>query len=726
MNEQNFTYSSGGDGIEPPSIFIIEVGSLLKYLIKGQAGSLFFSGVNRVWSSLEKEWGFKLPQYLLKENPLINERSYRFLYRERELARSKVHPGKTLVIPSEGKLARIPGNVDADPIYNKPCVWIEPGESINLQTTEPYTASIDGIILQHLEMTIRANARNLITRDLISEKITDVNMSNPDLVHAVLTKINLNYLVSVMQNLIPEGIPLTDIQEIMIALANIEMTKNQTPDRMTEVLRKVFRDKLHEHVFGDRLLLFTLPGNKLQVWFYAKAKNNKLDENDPIVKNFIAELTNLYISFQSKGFRLGVICAAPVRLILRRLLEKHLPDVVVLKPGEIDPDKDILVIKKIEGNGMKLWLNWQWFWLTAKSAEKKHFEDSFKNLMDYLRKRKEKYIAGRSRSRDVGSPFENIYQKAISQEPGKNLPAVANFSLKQKIAIYLLDCSSDFLKEVMYQLDSKSIALLSREMARLPIDILRFRNELLKDIPIFMGINQTAREIARYINTTLEDEVHPLELTPLYKLAVLISSLSPGASDLIYKHLLKKLSRKDLGDLVLEVQDYKIRSTSNLKAAIVEDFLWFYRGSSTPAVLYSRNHWLDEARRIALKSPKKLAIAMRDMWLDGAVVVERFERFVRNDPEMAAFWIRKYISAKKENNLKLLLIEKAIILTKMLPPELRDQVINNMDSGWQLVFKHLNLRGATKPEESWMVLTQMLSYYYSNFEAGKFSKPHHN
>ena len=726
MKEESTNFTTRKENSEPPSIFIIEVGSLLNYLLKGKAGNHFFSEINRIWDSLEKEWGFTLPQYLLKENPLINERTYRFMYREKELVRSQVHPGKTLVIASKEKLGRIPGKIDDDPIYRKPCVWVEPGETLNLQTGDPFMASIDNLIIQHLEMVLRSYARELITIDLIRKKITDINLSNPDLVHSVLTKINLNYLVSVMKNLIPEGIPLTDIAEIMNAMANIEVTRNQTPDRMTEILRKIFRDKLHEHAFGDRLLLFTLPGNKLQLWFHTRSKSNKLDEKDPIVRNFIEELTNLYISFQSKGFRLGVICAAPVRLILRRLLEKHLPDVVVMKPGEIDPDKDILVIKKIESKGVKLWANWQWFWLTAKSPEKQYFKDSFRNLMEYLKKRKEKYIAGRAKHSSGIQQEEVIFQQASPREIGRNLPAVANFTLKQKIAIYLMDCSSEFLREVMAKLDSKSIALLSREMARLPREILRFKYDLLKDVPVFLGIDHSVEHIAQYINSSLNDEIHPLEMTPLYKLAVLISTLSPGTSDLIYKHLLKKLSREDLGDLVLEVQDYKIRSTSHLKVSIVEDFIWYYRGAFSPVVLYSQKHWQDEARRIALREPKKTAMALRDLWLDGSVLLERFEKFVKSDPERAAFWIRKYISSKKENNQKLLLIEKAISLTRLLPPEIREETINNMDKGWSWVFKHLPLSAPATPQESWTVLTQFLSYYYSNFEAGKYTRTFSN
>jgi len=711
---------------EAPPIIMIEVGSLLGYLLKNENGSRFMSGISEIRNSLEWEWGFHLPPFLLKENPLIDERTYRFLFREEELARSRVHPGKTLVITSKDKLTKIPGKIDADPIYKRPCVWIEPRDSMKLHVTEPYTASIDKIIHEHLEMTLRANTRIFITRQLISNEVTDINLIDPGLVHVVLTKINLNFLVSIMRNLVSEGIPLTFIKEIMRAIANIDIPRDGNPDMITEILRKIFRNKLHTHIFGDRLLLFTVPSNKLQLWFYCKDRDNKLNNEDPVVKSFISQLTGLYISFQGKGFRLGVICSAPVRLILRRLLEKRLPDVVVLKPGEIDPDKDILVIKKIEVKSLKLWLNWQWFWLSAKSPEKVVLKSSFKVLFDYLRKRKEKYMGGKLKEPSRGKLYIPSFQDKLTGEPGENLPVPAHFTARQKTAIFLMDCSRDLLRNVLDRLSSREIAILGREMSRLPGDLVSLKREALKNIPDLTLNRGNPEKIADFIRRNFKEDMSPVKLSPLYKLAVLISSLSPSTSDLMYSHILRDLPREELKELILDNNDYKLTSTPDLRASIIEDFLWFYKGSCQPSVLYSREHWIGELQRIVIRSPKKVSLAIRDLWLENSFLLERFERFVRKSPSYASFWIRQYISKKRETGINLTSIEKASILIRLLPHELSHNVTRQLDGVWRRLFSNLPRKEKPGPEESWTVLTQFLSNYYCTFESKLFSKTHLN
>lgn len=714
-----------GSGNLPP-IIIIEVGSLLGYLLKDNNSSSFISKINHLRKTLENEWGMGLPPFLIKENPLINERTYRFLFQERVLARSRVHPGKTLIITSEEKLAKIPGKIDADPIYSKPCIWIEPTESIMFKTSEPYTASIDQLILEHLEMTLRANTRTFITRELVSEQVTHINMSEPDVVHAVLSKINLKCLVSIMKNLVPEGIPLTFIDEIMKALAHIEVTERNDPDKMTELLRKIFRDQIHNYIFREKLLLFTYLDEKIQLWLYTNGKKNRLSEKDPVVQKILDELINLYISFQRKGFRLGVLCSAPVRLILRRIIEKKLPDVVVLKPGEIDSERDILIVKKIEYNGFKQKLNWHWFWLTAHSKEKNQFKTSLRKLDELIENRRERYLGRHLEGRAQSESISAYYRSRISGKPGENLPALSLYTPMQKITIFLMGCPSKLLREVFSSLTTHEIAVLGREMSRLPLESGKMSKKIINDISGLKDNYPNTDWLVSFVRTHIKESITDVVLTPLQKLAIIISALSPRSSDRIYSRILRDMSRDDIENLVAEVNDFKVRVTSELRSLVAEDFFWFYKGSYQPMVLYSRNEWLSDLQRVVVRSPKKVSIAIRDLWFESICLLERFDHFVYKNPAYASFWIRQYILSKKTSSINLKSIEKAVILIQLLPPELAEQVIRNFDRTWCRIFKNIPRNPYIDPRLSGKVITQFLSHYYSSFDGSLFLKTRDN
>jgi hypothetical protein len=719
MREERANSFISRDGGEAPYVFIIEIGTRLKYLVEGGAGSRFVSGVNRIRRTLEKEWGFELPIIFIKENLLINERTYRFLFREQEWVKRKVYPGKTLIIASAERLSEIPGKMDADPIYSKPCVWTETGDSITLQATEPYTASIDSLILEHLEITLRSNTGSFITKELISRIVTDINMTDPGTVHDVLSRMNLGGLLSIMQNLVSEGIPLTSLYDVMQALTQIDAPLDENTDAITETLRKIFRDQIHNHAFSDKLLLFTMPDARLQLWIYNRSKKGRIDEKDPVIKNMISDLVNLYISFQGKGFRLGVICASPVRLTLRRLLEKHLPDVIVLKPEEIDPEKDIMVIKKLDARGVKIQLNWSWFWAFAPSKEKDAFQASLKSLFEVLERRNNKIILKKAQM-EIAGEKELKMKKSTDNYVSMNLPAETNnHSPKQKIAIYLHNCPQSYIKRVFQTLSLREISVIAREMLRIPPSSTASKADILESINELRGRWDDPIAVAQYLSDILEDEGHPINLSPLQKLAVLISTLSPGAAERVYSKVIKDLSRNDLEDMALDTSDYKVASSLELRVTIVEDFMWFYKGSYQPSAPLSASHWVGDLQRISIRSPRKASLAIRDLWLEGIGLLERFDHFVFNDPNYASLWMKRYITSKIDNTSNITIIEKAVILLQLLPPELSESVIKRLDKTWQKILLCLPSDLAVDSETTGRILYQFLSHYYSVYDMEK-------
>lgn len=714
MNEEKAENIMERDNEAPP-ILMVEVGSLLNYLLHERESSGFVSRVGNLRTALEKEWGFEPPPFLVKENPLIDERSYRFLFREKELARGKVHPRKTLVISSPGRLSRIPGKVESDPIYNQPCIWIEPAESISLQTTEPYTASIDRVIMEHLELVLRSHSQRFVTLDLIKDQVSDYNLQEPEVVHGVLSRMNLKTLTHIMKNLISEGIPLTFLDRIMKTLAFMDLPDGQNPDITTEILRKIFRDKIHSSIFGDRLLLFTLPDSKLQLWLFTHASKGRLDEKDPVIRKMLAELTNLYISFQGKGFRLGVICSEPVRLILRRILEKSLPDIVVLKPDEIDPDRDIMIIRKIRANGMRVWLNWQWFWLWARRSRKTYFRESLQRLNHFLsrrKKRQEETVLEDGLS--ISPPIPPAPE--ITDERGRNLPAPVHFTPGQKAGIFLLGCSDEFIEQVLSLLTNREIAILGMELSMLPPGLSIIRKEILRDNREMVDQWRNPGGMVDFIKREIIDFRESSELTALQKLAVLISVLSTRTAALIYRKILKNIPKKDLEEMVKENSSRKIKALPQLRASVVEDFLRYYKGSYFPNVLYSPKEWQGELQRACLRSPQKLAVAVRDLWLESPNLLENFDRFVYSMPEYASFWVRKFITECKKDENTMSRAEKAVVLFQQIPGELSDPVIQRMEKPWRKILANLPRDRDPGRETAGMVLIQFLSNYYTRYD----------
>jgi flagellar motor switch protein FliG len=696
MKEEHFENRIEGDKTNLPSSIIIEVGSDLAYLLNGNGGVTFTNAVSELRSVLMKEWGIQLPPFDVVENTAIEQSVYRILMFDKEQVKRKVSPGKTLIITDEEKLARFVGLIDSDPIYSRPCVWVEPRESPEYYQSEPYIASVDKVILEHLESMVRANVRNFVTADMVKNQLEPLYLIDPEKVRETLRKISFTNLVTIMKNLVSEGIPLTKMDGIIRTISTTNF-RNDDPDSIAEILRNLLKDSIRDYVFKDPLLLFVIPDSRMQLWFFNRSRSKQEpSDNDPISRHLIKELTNLYLAFHQRGFRLGVICCSSVRLQIRRILEKHLPNVVVLKPEEIQQGQTVKVIKKVKYTGLMLKSSWVWFWLTAQKWRKNKFKEDLRNFYEFI-------------ARHTGITPENqkpakikVQQPTILRKPedllniksqnySDGISGLRIYSGLQKSATALFNCEENFLRDIFEKLTRKEINHISEEIGNLSSYPPDFKN-FLHDTNCYKLSNSEAEEMINAIKSSTTKEPNILNFTPLQKLAVFLSALPSGTSEKMYGQILSEMSKPELEGLTKTSQSKQVISLQKSRCKIIENFMWYTKGSYTSCVPLSETHWQGNLQNIALRSPRKIASALNDIWLSNRILPERFDRFAFQNPNLTSFWIRRYISSNHEINVHLNRMEKAYILFQLIPDELAENIINGLDNTWSRIFKNLPRR----------------------------------
>jgi hypothetical protein len=718
MREGKFENPVDGGHKSSPSSILIEVGSDLAYLLKSSSHLALISTLERLRNNLMKEWGISLPDFCIRENFEIDTSTYRFVMFDREIAKRQVPPGKTLVITDVENLPKIPGEMDFDPIYSRPCTWIESSALRKNLKNITYSATIEEVIVEHLETSLRSNVNELISAEMVKEKLHVIYMNSPELVQETLRKLGFSELVRVIKNLVPEGIPFTHLNEVIRIIADSNIAEDD-PDMIAEKLRRDLKDKLYDFIFSDRLLLFVVPDSRLQLWLYNHARSGTpVSEEDPVIQNMFEELANLHIALHARGLKLGLICCGSIRLFLRRIIEKKLPNIVVIKPEEIEPSYDIKIIKKIKTKSLKVKIFWLWFWLTGPHIQKKRFRDDLNTLFEYLKKR-----------------FENMRKTAIiKHEPPmkpvmfqqqnltplvkpQNLPLMRAYSAKQRAAATLLKCNAKYFKSIMNVLNRKQIVFISGEMAGLCQDMEDGRNFFCEDLDELVIARENTDELVHLIREASSREPDLTKISPLQKLAVFLSSLSTSTAENMYTRILTGMSRDEIRELSECKHKQQVISIRKLRAKVIEDFMWYLKGNILLNAPYSSSLWLEDLRIIALNNPRKMASAIHDLWLSDEVLIERFDRFTYQNPTIVAFWIKSYLTSCRDRGQYIDRIEKAYILLQLLPEEIASGVIRRFDKLWLRIFRNSPRKpGEITPEESGLVLPQFLSYYYSAYE----------
>ncbi|MFP4498551.1 MAG: FHIPEP family type III secretion protein [Vulcanimicrobiota bacterium] len=702
----------------PHFMFAIEVGRSLSYLIRDSYKLRFISQVNNIRSRLIKEWGIKLPPFLIRENIYLNSKSYRFILFNREIVKQEVEPGKSLLIMKKDKAEKLPVPTRTDPIYSLPCIWLDEEEKYRYSATNVYSVSIEELMLEHMESILRANASRLITSESVREKLDLFKMIEPSMVRKSLQKIDFSGFVKVMKNLVPEGVPLTQISRVIRSLAQTE-NSDKDPDSMTEVLRKDLKNNIFNYAFRDKKLMFVTLDSHLQLWLFKKAnREKKLPENDVILNKLLEELTHTYLSLQKKGFRMGILCGESVRLILRRALEKTLPDVVIIKPGEIEPNQGIKFFKKIRLKSTRLWLNWLWFWVSSDIKSRRKILTDFIKLRNYIhlckisKKRLEMFF-NKEKSISFTPPTD------ISRLAGKfntKLPAVQPLSKLQKLAALLVKSDSKAIKKVFNDLNYKQLVNLVIEIANLPENI-----EKSSIFNMDSMVGKTYREeqikiLTSQIKNALPDIKVKFELSSIQKLAIFLASFTPKTAEKMYRQILSDIRGRELEELMKSSNNKQPISVSEMRNWVLEDFMWYYKGSRFPRVPFTDKQWMLILRQIAMKSPEEMAQSISQLWLVKDSFMDSFNKFSFEMPAYSSYWIRKYISSNLESDLIIRQIEKALLLIQLLPQELAEPIIENMGPRWEKILKNIPASPyISNPQAIGKILSQFLSYYYTEY-----------
>ncbi len=730
MEENELKGTTGFEGEKAPYLFVIEVGSDLVYLLKTRQNDryphqvAFIPSVHQIREDLMREWGLRLPAFLIRENRNIEPDSYRFLLFDREIVSRTVPPGKTLVITSRDQLMRYSENIEADPIFSRPCIWVESHNLNHFKEKRTYSASTGEVILDHIESVLRTHAHQFITGEMVQEKLDLIGRTEPEKVEITLQKHSFEGLVSIMKNLVPEGIPFTQLEGVIRTLAQSDSI-TPDPDTAAEKVRKALRNNINNFVFSHSLPMFVSLDHKIELYLYSRADtHHRVNPKDPVATKVLQELVNLYLYFQGKGFRLGVICSAPTRLVMRRILEKILPGVMVLKSEEMDSSRDVMIIKKIRDASPGFIARWFWAWLTLPASRRKRFSESIANLEAFLKKSREKpgshiITPGKKPRKTV-----RIYNSSSSR--GLNLPAPITITPRQKAAMYLTVNDDQFISAVFSLLSRREIFAMGTDMAGLPRDTAVLGRQLFEDVIRQPGSWSDPKNMATFIHKNLNISEEPIKLSPLQKIAIILSSLKPGDAEKMYHLILSGISSKDLDGLSTNISRRQLLSLLEIRRWVVDDFLWFLKGSYWPGVLYSPSHWSAQLQQLANKSPQKCAAALRELWLNPGVLQQRFDKFVGTDNNYAAYWIRRYVTSAGagDSQYSHLLPEKAFILTQILPGELSLGIRERLGPAWKRIFRLVPRKlYQVDPAEAGEVITQYLSYYYSTFGKSRFEKP---
>lgn len=172
-----------------------------------------------------------------------------------------------------------------------------------------------------LERVIQENCHQFINRQYVAEKLEEIRGFDAALVTEILSKkVSFGLILTILQNLLKEGIPINDFHSILSVIAD---NTNHDPLHLTEAIRKRLSKGIFQHFFGDKshLHAITLDPDVEEMITVAN-QNGRLLLRPKTAEKIEKMVDVLKEKGKKSGVKPAILTSVKTRVALAHLLEK--------------------------------------------------------------------------------------------------------------------------------------------------------------------------------------------------------------------------------------------------------------------------------------------------------------------------------------------------------------------------------------------------------------------
>jgi flagellar biosynthesis protein FlhA len=199
----------------------LELGVGLIRLADPASGGDLLQRVTRIRFKIAQELGIILPKVRIRDNIRLEQREYQIKIRDVAIAWGEAYVDGLLAIDTGATSGEVPGIQTVEPAFGRPARWIETSQKERAEMLGFSVVEPTAVIITHLTEVVRQHADELLTREQVHQLIENLKDTSP----------------KVIEELIPNVIPVSDVQQILSALL-----RERVPIRDLELILQTLGD----------------------------------------------------------------------------------------------------------------------------------------------------------------------------------------------------------------------------------------------------------------------------------------------------------------------------------------------------------------------------------------------------------------------------------------------------------------------------------------------------
>jgi len=305
-------------------------------LVDGPGADLL-DRVKALRRTLATDLGVVMPPVRTRDSVNLPSSAYAIHINGVELARGTAPIGMMLAI-GEG-LEGLPGTPDREPVFGLEGRWVPAEMASQAELLGATVVDPSSLIITHLSETVRQHASRLLGREEVAAATRSLARTHPvvveDLTPALLS---LGEIQRVLHSLLDEGVSIRDLVRIYEALS-LAAKGGTDPDRLVEAARAALAPAITARLATDGHLDVVTIEPQLQQRMLESVRGTdagaQLVLDAALAEMLIANVGSQYRDATAAGHTPALVCAAGIRLPLRRLVQLSVPGLPVLSYTEL-------------------------------------------------------------------------------------------------------------------------------------------------------------------------------------------------------------------------------------------------------------------------------------------------------------------------------------------------------------------------------------------------------
>ena len=331
----------------------IEVGYGLIPIVDEQSGGGLLRRITMIRRQIALDMGLVVPTVRVRDNLQHAPNAYVVKLRGVEIARGTLMPGQFLAMDPGTAEGDVPGTETREPAFGLPATWIQASHKERAELLGYTVVDAESVLATHLTELIKRFAPDLLSRQDTQALLENLRIEYPALIEELVpSTLTVGEVQEVLQNLLAERISIRDLVTISEALAtHARITRDI--DLLTEYARAALARQLSRQYANDDGILHVItvtPRTEEEI-----AQSVQQTEHGSTVALAPGRAQQLLMAISGEVERTAamgrepiILCSSRIRLALRRLIERRLPNVTVLSFAEVTPQTTVEATGSIE------------------------------------------------------------------------------------------------------------------------------------------------------------------------------------------------------------------------------------------------------------------------------------------------------------------------------------------------------------------------------------------